>query len=442
MTGIATGDRSAVTVPDKLVVHGADRLQGCYRVPGAKNAVLPMIAAALLTDEPCHLSNVPAIEDVEIMLELVRRLGAHVDYDRRASSVSITADNIASFEPDAEVVNEMRASFLVAGPLLSRFGEFRCVHPGGCDLGIRPVNVDVQGFQVMGATVETEQSSYIANAPPRLQGTRIYLDYPSHTGTEDLIMAACLAEGTTTIVHASREPEVLDLVQLLKSMGARIRGEGTSIIEVVGREKLHGAGHHVLPDRLVAGTFAIAATMCGGEVELADVHTEDLEPVLHKLAGVGAEIEQSDEHVTIRSNGDLRATEVQSMPHPGFPTDKQAEMGALLTQAHGESVVVERVFDRRFGYAAALQKLGADITVDGTRAVIRGPTVLHGAELTAGNDLRSGAAMILAGLVAREDTTIDGIHFIRRGYQDLAGDLVALGASIDILGSIQPRIPG
>ena len=401
-----------------------------------------MIAAALLTDEPCHLSNVPVIEDVERMVELVRRLGAQVEYDRVGRTMTITADRINNFEPDAEMVNEMRASFLVAGPLLTRFAQFRCVHPGGCDLGIRPVNVDVQGFRAMGAKVETERSSYVSTAPRRLQGARIYLDYPSHTGTEDLVMAACLAEGTTTIVHASREPEVLDLVQFLRSMGARIRGEGTSIIEVVGREKLHGSGHHVLPDRLVAGTFAIAVTMCGGEVELIDASPEDLEPVLHKLREVGAEIEQSDECVSIKSRGELTATEVQSMPHPGFPTDKQAEMAALLTQAEGESVVVERVFDSRFGYAESLRALGADIKIDGTRAVIRGPRQLKGASLRAGNDLRSGAAMILAGLVASGDTTIDEARFIHRGYEDLGGDLVRLGASIEVAGTVESRIPG
>ena len=199
MAGIATGDRAAVGVPNRLIVKGADRLHGQFRVPGAKNAVLPMIAAALLTDEPCHLSNVPVIEDVERMVELVRRLGAQVEYDRVGRTMTITADRINNFEPDAEMVNEMRASFLVAGPLLTRFAQFRCVHPGGCDLGIRPVNVDVQGFRAMGAKVETERSSYVSTAPRRLQGARIYLDYPSHTGTEDLVMAACLAEGTTTI---------------------------------------------------------------------------------------------------------------------------------------------------------------------------------------------------------------------------------------------------
>ena len=256
------------------------------------------------------------------------------------------------------------------------------------------------------------------------------------------MMAACLAEGTTTIVHASREPEVLDLVLFLRSMGARIRGEGTSIIEVMGREKLHGSGHHVMPDRLVAGTFAIAVTMCGGEIELLDANPDDLEPVLHKLREVGAEIEQSDECVLIKSSRKLTATEVQSMPHPGFPTDKQAEMAALLTQAEGESVVVERVFDSRFGYAEALRKLGADIEVDGTRAVIRGPRQLKGTTLRAGNDLRSGAAMILAGLVASGDTTIDEARYVHRGYEDLAGDLVQLGASIEVARRVAPRIPG
>lgn len=442
MAGIATSGRPAVGVPNKLIVQGADRLSGQFRVPGAKNAVLPMIAAALLTEETCHLSNVPVIEDVELMVELVRRLGAEVEYDRAERTMAITAGAISSHEPDAEMVNVMRASFLVAGPLLTRFGEFRCVHPGGCDLGIRPVNVDVQGFRAMGATVETDRSSYLATAPGRLQGARIYLDYPSHTGTEDLVMAACLADGTTTIVHASREPEVLDLVVFLRSMGARIRGEGTSIIEVVGREKLHGSGHHVLPDRLVAGTFAIAVTMCGGEIELVDTNPEDLEPVLHKLREVGAEIELSDECVSIKSSRKLTATEVQSMPHPGFPTDKQAEMAALLTQAEGESVVVERVFDSRFGYAKALQKMGAEIKVEGTRAVIRGPRQLKGAALRAGNDLRSGAAMILAGLVATGETTIDEARYIHRGYEDLASDLVRLGASIEVAGTVESRISG
>ena len=440
-SGIATSDHPTVGVPNKIVVRGTDRLTGQLGVPGAKNAVLPIIAASLLTDEPCHLTNVPAIEDVGLMVELVRRLGVEVNYDQKARTMTIKADRIVSYEPDANMVNVMRASFLVAGPLLARFAQFRCVHPGGCNLGLRPVNVDVQGFRAMGALVETEESSYVAEAPAGLKGARIYLDYPSHTGTEDLIMAASLADGTTTIVHASREPEVLDLVRFLKSMGAQIYGEGTSIITVVGRDKLHGSTHHIIPDRLVAGTFAIAVTMCGGELELIDATPEDLEPVLHKLGEVGATVAYGENCVSIKSNSTLTATEVQSMPHPGFPTDKQAEMAVLLTQAHGTSTVIERVFDSRFGYAESLKQMGGAIDVDGSRAIIRGPRNLQGATLKAGNDLRSGAAMILAGLVASGETTIDEARFVRRGYENLTGDLVKLGASIDIAETVAPWIP-
>lgn len=431
MTGEAADDGPRLRVPDRLVIEGGNRLVGTVDIPGAKNAALPMIAATLLTDETCRLTNVPLIEDVEIMVELVRRLGADVCFDRSARTLTVTASSITSTEPDAELVRIMRASFLVVGPLLSRFGRIECIHPGGCELGVRPVNVDITGFRAMGARIDVEPSRYSAIAD-RLDGAHVYLDYPSHTGTENLVMAATLARGYTTIVHASREPEVIQLIQFLKSMGADIRGEGTSVIQVRGRGRLYGTGYRVMPDRMVAGTFAIAVGMCGGAVVLNDVNYDDLEPVLHKLVEVGADIEREEERITVRSQGKLMATELHSMPHPGFPTDKQAEMGVLLTQADGDSIVVERVFDSRFGYVSALRKMGARIEVNGARAVINGVSHLQGSQLTAGNDLRSGAALTLAGLVAEGVTTIDSVRFVQRGYEDLARDLAMIGANVHV----------
>ena len=399
-------------------------------IPGAKNAILPIIAACLLTDEQCHLTNVPLIEDVEIMAELLRGLGAEVELDHARHEMSVSARGITSFEPDSPLVTEMRASFLATGPLLARFGRFDCVHPGGCAIGYRPVSVDIHGFRAMGATIRIEHDRYNATAD-KLTGARIYLDYPSHTGTENLIMAACLAEGTTTVVHASREPEVLELVRFLRLMGAKITGEGTSVIEIESSRRLHGTSFSIMPDRIAAGTLAIAGSMCGGEVELTNVVPELLEPVLYKLRAAGVKTNATERSVVVRSDGKLRGTEVQSMPYPGFPSDNQAAMGALLTQARGTSTIVERVFEDRFSYVGGLRKLGADITVNANRAVVAGPTRLTATELSVDNDLRAGSALILAGLVADGETTIRDARYIHRGFEDLAADLTQLGARVE-----------
>lgn len=440
MAALTSSSLQPARVPDKLRVIGGASLAGSVAIPGAKNAILPLMAACLLTDETCHLSNVPIIEDVEIMAQLLRGLGVRIDFDRQRRQMALTADRITSFEPDPSLVNELRASFLVAGPLLARFGAVSCTHPGGCDLGVRPVNVDIHGFRAMGAAIDVSMGSYSARAS-KLQGTRIYLDYPSHTGTENLVMAACLASGFTTIVHASREPEVLDLIRFLRTMGADIRGEGTSVIDVRGREHLWGASYRVMPDRLVGGTFAIATAMCGGEVELAQVIPEHLEPVLYKLREVGVETHETNRTVLLRSTGKLRATEVQSMPYPGFPTDNQAEMGTLLTQAQGTSYVVERVFENRFGYVEDLRKMGADIQISGSRAVIQGPYRLRGADLRLRNDLRSGVACVLAALVAEGQTTLHSVRGVHRGFEGLAADLAGLGANIEVLDFAAARVP-
>ncbi|MDP6184742.1 MAG: UDP-N-acetylglucosamine 1-carboxyvinyltransferase [Gammaproteobacteria bacterium] len=436
----ASSDLRGRTIPDKLVVTGGARLEGDVAIPGAKNAILPIMAACLLTDEPCHLTNVPLIEDVRIMAALLRGLGAEVDLDRKRHELSISASRITSFEADSKLVTEMRASFLVAGPLLVRFGRFDCVHPGGCAIGIRPVNVDIHGFRSMGATILIDDNCYNASAK-KLTGTRIYLDYPSHTGTENLVMAACLAAGSTTIVHASREPEVLELVRFLRSMGAKISGEGTSVVKVDGSSGLRGTSFKIMPDRVAAGTLAIAGSICGGEVELTNVLPEMLEPVLYKLRAAGVHTSVTDRSLIVRSDGDLRGTEVQSMPYPGFPSDNQAAMGALLTQASGTSVIVERVFEDRFSYVESLRKLGADIMLKANRAIVNGPTRLKGTELSVENDLRAGSALILAGLVADGETTIHDARYIYRGFESLADDLTHLGAKVEASTFVESLVP-
>ena len=410
---------------------GDNRLQGVFRVPGAKNAILPMMAATLLTEETCHLTNVPAIGDVETMVDLLRGLGAEVERDHARKRLTITAANISSFAPDYELATGMRASFLVTGPLLARFGRVVVASPGGCEIGLRPVNVDIDGFARMGARVDQVEGGYDVTAGT-LRGDRIYLDYPSHTGTENLIMGSTLAEGVTVIVNASREPEVLHLCGFLRAMGADIRGAGTSVISVHGRRRLFGAGYRTMPDRMVAGTIAIATAACGGEVLLDDVVRDDLEPVLLKLEEIGVDVYYEGDSVVIASDRKLRAVEVQSMPHPGFPTDKQAEMGALLTQANGRSTISDRVFENRFGYLDGLVRLGAEIERHEARALIPGPQQLRGTQVHLERDLRAGAALTIAALVATGESVLTGVSFIDRGYENLAGDLAALGANIRV----------
>ena len=410
-------------------IVGGNPLRGTYRVPGAKNAVLPMMAACLLSDETCVIENVPIISDVLIMADLLRHLGATVVLDQDARAVTITAADVRSTNPNPELVTQMRASFQVTGPLLARFGQFDCAAPGGCQLGTRPVSVDIAGFQRMGATVALAEGVFHAKADA-LYGQRIYLDYPSHTGTENLLMAATLANGYTTIIHASREPEVIALVQFLRSMGAEIHGEGTSVIGVQGRDHLFGTVARAIPDRIVSGTVAVAAAMTVGDVELLNVRPDHLEPVTAKLREMGVHISETNRSVRVIGTENPSATDVQVMPFPGFPTDVQAPIGVMMTQAYGVSTIVERVYDGNMGYMDQLAAMGADIFVEGSRAVVRGPRNLQGRHIELWDDIRGSAAMALAGLVADGETTLDGFEVVHRGYEDLAGDLLALGASI------------
>ncbi len=416
------------TQGDNAIVRGGRRLTGEVRARGSKNCALPLMAAALLTKETCVLHNPPFIRDVAAMADLLTSLGARVELDEKQRTITITADKITSTRTPTAIAASFRASFLVTGPLLSRAGEASSVHPGGCKIGERPVNVDLLGFEAMGATVESQEQDYRLSAK-RLNGARLYLDYPSHTGTENLMLAATLAQGTSVIRHASAEPEVVALADCLNEMGARIRGAGTNTIEIEGVESLHGAEWDVIPDRHEAGTFALAAAMTGGAVTIHNVIYDHLEPVLYKLAQCGVTIQGTCDPITVSSNDRLRAVEVQAIHFPGFPTDLQPQICALLTQASGESVIHERVFEARFNYVEELSKMGADINVSGGKAYIHGPTVLRGATVQA-LDIRSGVALLLAALAAEDTTRVRDMHHVYRGYESLPEDLVALGASV------------
>lgn len=412
---------------DCLRVRGGTPLRGSVRVGGAKNAALPIMAAALLTEDTCVVRNLPRIEDITTLTELLRALGARVDFPD-PHTAAINAGQLASTRAPAEFVAKMRASFLVMGPLLARLGMAEAGHPGGCEIGIRPVNVDVDGFQAMGAEVARDDSCYRVRSA-RLQGASMYLDYPSHTGTENLLMAACLAEGETVIKHASAEPEVVDLAKFLAALGAQIEGAGTSTVTIKGVERLHGADYTVMPDRLTAGTFAAAGVITRGDVRVEGIIAEHLDPVIFKLEKMGTQVEVDADAMHCTWREPLRSVDIQAIHYPGFPTDLQAVFGALLTQASGVSTIHERVFENRLGYAEQLNAMGADVEVTAQTATIRGPTPLHGTGVNA-LDIRSGAAMILAGLVAEGETVIHDAQHVDRGYEDLVDVLQRLGGQI------------
>jgi UDP-N-acetylglucosamine 1-carboxyvinyltransferase len=407
-------------------------LHGSVKVGGAKNAALPIMAAALLTREPCVIHNVPRIDDIATLANLLRSLGARVDFPDPHTAV-IAAHDLTSTSVPAELVTKMRASFRVMGPLLGRMGAAASGHPGGCELGIRPVNVDVEGFETMGAVVSADPSnqSHYRLQCSRLHGASMYLDYPSHTGTENLLMAACLAEGETVIRHASMEPEIVDLADFLISMGARIQGVGTNTVVVRGVSELHGTQYTVMPDRLIAGTFAAAGLITRGDVTVEDVITEHLDAVVYKLTKMGATVDVWDTAIRCAwpSSNRLEGVDIQAIHYPGFPTDLQAVFGALLTQAQGESEIYERVFENRLGYAAQLNAMGANIAVSAQKATIYGPTPLHGADIL-GLDIRSGAALTLAALAAEGETRMRDSHYVDRGYEDFVDVLSRLGGDI------------
>ncbi len=410
----------------KLSIHGGVPLSGEVRVAGAKNAALPILAASLLTAAPMRVTNVPQLNDVRTMLTLLGRMGVKVEPD--AGGVRLDAAQVTEPFAPYELVKTMRASILALGPLTARFGEARVSLPGGCAIGERPVDLHIKGLTAMGARVAIEHGNIHATAP-RLRGARIFMDTVTVTGTENLMMAACLAQGETVLENAAREPEVVDLARCLIAMGAQIRGHGTDVITVQGVKALSGVEHAVMPDRIEAGTFLAAAAATRGRITLTDAPVESLEAVLDKLREAGARIDVRERAITLAMPARPRAVSVRTAPHPGFPTDMQAQFIALNAIAEGAAHVTETIFENRFMHVQELRRLGARIDIEGNTAIIHGVERLTGARVMA-TDLRASASLVIAGLVAEGETVIDRIYHLDRGYERLEARLGSLGARI------------
>lgn len=415
---------------EKLIVKGGNRLVGAVKTSGAKNAVLPIIAASILGTTPSHLDEVPMLEDVHTISEVLKCLGLSVECSPEKNVLDIDSTSITSYEAPYELVRTMRASFLVMGPLLARIGKARISMPGGCAIGARPIDIHLKGFEALGVKIEQGHGYIEASAPEGLKGTSIYFDFPSVGATENIMMAASLAEGTTILENAAEEPEIVDLANYLNKMGAKIRGAGTDTIRIEGVEKLHGADYTIIPDRIEAGTYMIAAAMTGGDVVVENVLPEHQKPLIAKLREAGAVVEEDIDKVRVIGKNPLKAVSIKTLPYPGFPTDMQAQMMAMMVIADGRSKVTETVFENRFMHVVELNRMGAQISTEGRSAVIDGPCKLTGCDVRA-TDLRAGAAMILAGLVAEGTTRIGDLHHIDRGYENIVAKLKKLGADIE-----------
>ena len=412
---------------DKLIIQGGIPLNGEIRISGAKNSALPLMCAALLTREQLTLSNVPHLRDVTTMLRLLAQVGVEVSLDDRLG-LTLKAERLSEPLAPYDLVKTMRASILVLGPLLARCGEARVSLPGGCAIGLRPVDLHIRGLQALGAEISVEQG-YIRARATRLKGARIVMDLVTVTGTENLMMAACLAQGTSVLENAAREPEVVDLANCLRAMGARISGAGTDVITIEGVQQLRGAAHRIMPDRIETGTFLAAAAATGGRVTLHGAGAGHLEAVLGKLRDAGAELQTGDETISLAMRGRPRSVDVRTAPYPGFPTDMQAQLMALDATAEGTGVITETIFENRFMHVLEMQRLGADIEISGNAAVVRGVEKLQGATVMA-TDLRASASLVIAGLVAEGETTVDRIYHLDRGYECIEEKLAQLGARI------------
>ena len=414
---------------EKIIIRGGKRLSGTVKVDGAKNAVLPVIAASILASKGIsRIYNVPALADVYTINEVLRYLNAKVEFDGSAITVDAQADLNA--EAPFEYVRKMRASFLVMGPLLSRIGRARIALPGGCAIGSRPIDQHLKGFEAMGAKVTIGNGYIEATTNGRLKGANIYLDFPSVGATENIMMAAVLADGETLIENCAREPEIVCLATYLNAMGAKIKGAGTSSIRITGVKELTGASHDIIPDRIEAGTYMIAAAITGGDVFVENAVSDHLRPLIAKFEEMGIIVEQQLNGIRVIGPDIIRPADIKTMPHPGFPTDLQSQMMALLLKAKGTAVITETVFENRFMHVEEFRRMNADIKIEGRSAIINGPCKLQGAEVAA-TDLRAGAALVLAGLAANGTTRVTDLHHIDRGYVDLAGKLKALGADIE-----------
>ena len=434
---------------DKLVIRGGNPLLGTVRISGAKNAALPCMAAALLTDEPVILENVPQVRDIETTRKLLAAMGAEVElgYGRAQHRTTICARTLAAPEASYELVKTMRASTLVLGPLLARCGRAHVSLPGGCAIGARPIDLHIKGLERLGAKITQEHGYVEAVVDPsksdpskggRLQGAEIVFDRITVTGTEDLLMAATLAEGETVMQNCAREPEVADLAALLNAMGAKIHGAGTSTIRIKGVTKLHGARHRIIPDRVEAGTFIVAGALTGGDLNVAGCDPAHLTGILQKLSETGVKTAVKADSVRVMGDHPLAAADMNTEEYPGFPTDMQAQYMALATQAAGTSIITENIFENRFMHAQELVRMGANIKIEGRRAIVRGGTPLSAAAVLA-SDLRASASLVLAALVADGETSIDRVYHLDRGYENIEEKLKAVGAEIRRVGNIFPK---
>jgi UDP-N-acetylglucosamine 1-carboxyvinyltransferase len=414
---------------EKIIVRGGRRLKGTVRVEGAKNAVLPVIAASLLgSKNNSTIFNVPALADVYTISEVLRSLNVDVTFED--GQINVDATKPLKTEAPFEYVRKMRASFLVMGPLLARVGHARIALPGGCAIGQRPIELHLKGFEKMGATVDIGNGYIEARVSGRLKGAKVYLDFPSVGATENIMMAATLAEGTTTIENCAKEPEIVDLANYLNAMGAKVRGAGTGMIRIEGVNSLNGTEHTIIPDRIEAGTFMCAAAITGGDVLIENAEPEHVRPLIAKLEEMGVQISERDDGIHVLAPEELKPVDLKTMPYPGFPTDMQSQMMALLLKANGTSMLTETVFENRFMHVEEFGRMSGNIKIEGRSAIITGPGQLQGAEVAA-TDLRAAAALVLAGLIAEGYTRVVKLHHLDRGYVNFEAKLSGLGADIE-----------
>ncbi|NMB27315.1 MAG: UDP-N-acetylglucosamine 1-carboxyvinyltransferase [Tissierellia bacterium] len=412
---------------DKIMVEKSPPLRGNIRVSGAKNSALPILAASLLGTEDIILEDVPNLKDVDVMCEVLSLLGAKVEF-LDEGIIKINSANIDNYETSYELMNKARASFLVMGPLLTRIGKTKTSLPGGCAIGTRPIDLHLKGFRAMGAEIDVDHGNIGAYAN-KLVGDRIYLDFPSVGATENIMMAAVMAEGETILDNAAMEPEIVDLANFLNKLGADVKGAGTSCIRIRGVKELGGATHSIIPDRIEAGTFMVAAAITKGDILVENVITSHIKPVIAKLREVGCEVYENGDRVRVIGTQNLKATDIKTLPYPGFPTDMQAQFMALMSVSEGTSVVIETVFENRFMHVDELKRMGANIKIDGRSAIIQGVDSLMSAPVRA-TDLRAGAALVLVGLVADGITEIRDVYHIDRGYESIEEKFASLGAKI------------
>lgn len=416
---------------DKIVIKGGNKLTGEVKVEGAKNAVLPILTASLLaSDKPSKLVNVPALSDVETINNVLTTLNADVTYKKDENAVVVDATKTLNEEAPYEYVSKMRASILVMGPLLARLGHAIVALPGGCAIGSRPIEQHIKGFEALGAEIHLENGNIYANAKDGLKGTSIHLDFPSVGATQNIIMAASLAKGKTLIENAAKEPEIVDLANYINEMGGRITGAGTDTITINGVESLHGVEHAIIPDRIEAGTLLIAGAITRGDIFVRGAIKEHMASLVYKLEVMGVELDYQEDGIRVRAEGELQPVDIKTLPHPGFPTDMQSQMMALLLTTNGHKVVTETVFENRFMHVAEFKRMNANINVEGRSAKLEGKSQLQGAQVKA-TDLRAAAALILAGLVADGKTSVTELTHLDRGYVDLHGKLKQLGADIE-----------